>query len=332
MIDRWKLVSLNELIARNSGFFLFFFWRTIKPMSEHTDFFWISVKFKTITSLSCFFAIFFVGLYYKYGWFLRWTWGVLHSNSSQGAPAGGEHVWDHMGDHPTNEGGSCELRSPGAGWTRVRIQTGWSHTRTKIFLIFRSVDKFSFDGAILCTWTITLHSSTPPWSQFPISIISNKLTSHQALIEIFPLTSRRRFSRERRVFSRSLVSKETQTIVSAWEPVGVARIRARSCADRWAPPPRSRCAARSRPRRESSAPWKRAKGRASSPATSASRRWSCACSRASPSSSPACYNTSSWSEGNLTIGSKEKVKSQKKRTFRLWKNRMKSKQTLEMYF
>lgn len=50
--------------------------------------------------------------------------------SSQSAPAGGERVRDHMGDHPTNEGRPCELRAPGAGGTRVRIQTGSSHART----------------------------------------------------------------------------------------------------------------------------------------------------------------------------------------------------------
>ena len=106
-----------------------------------------------------------------------------------------------------------------------------------------------------------------------------------------------RFLRERRARSKSLVSRATQTIVSAWAPAAAARIRARSCADRWAPPPCSRCGARRRRRRGSSVPWKRAKGRAWSPATSASPHSSCVCSRASPSSSPACYNTSSWSEG-----------------------------------
>ena len=29
-----------------------------------------------------------------------------------------------MGDYPTNERRPCELRAPGAGGTRVRIQTG----------------------------------------------------------------------------------------------------------------------------------------------------------------------------------------------------------------
>ena len=111
-----------------------------------------------------------------------------------------------------------------------------------------------------------------------------------------------RFLRERRACSRSLVSRATQTIVSVWAPAAVARIRARNCADPWAPPPCSRCVARRRRLRESCAPWKRAKAWAWSPATSASRRSSCACSLASPSSSPACYSTSSWSEGILTIG------------------------------
>lgn len=113
--------------------------------------------------------------------------------------------------------------------------------------------------------------------------------------------SPRRFLRERRARSKSLVSRATQTIVSAWAPAAVARIRARNCADHWARPPCSRCVARRRRRRGSCAPWKRAKGRAWSPATSASPRSSCACSQASPSSSPACYSTSSWSEGILTI-------------------------------
>lgn len=112
----------------------------------------------------------------------------------------------------------------------------------------------------------------------------------------------RRFLRERRACSKSLVSRATQTIVSAWAPAAVARIRARSCADHWAPPPCSRCVARRRRLLQSCAPWTRAKARGWSPATSASPRSSCACSRASPSSSPACYSTSSWSEGILTIG------------------------------
>ena len=164
------------------------------------------------------------------------------------------------------------------------------------------------------------------------------LKRFKSLIQTLPLSSHGRFLRGRRVYSRSLVSKETQTTVSAWGPAGVAKIRARSCADHWAPPLRSRCVARSRPHRESSAPWKQAKGRASSRATSASRRWSCACSRASPSSSPACYNTSSWSEGILTIGLKEKVKSQKKKNktkkklFVYERTEWNQKQTLETYF
>ncbi len=40
-----------------------------------------------------------------------------------------------------------------------------------------------------------------------------------------------RFLRERRACSKSLVSRATQTIVSAWAPAAVARIRARNCAD-----------------------------------------------------------------------------------------------------
>lgn len=36
----------------------------------------------------------------------------------------------HMGDYPTNERGSCELRPPVAGGTRVRVQTGLSHADT----------------------------------------------------------------------------------------------------------------------------------------------------------------------------------------------------------
>lgn len=40
----------------------------------------------------------------------------------------------------------------------------------------------------------------------------------------------RRFLRERRARSKFLVSRATQTIVSAWEPAAVARIRARSSA------------------------------------------------------------------------------------------------------
>lgn len=48
-------------------------------------------------------------------------------HSSQGAAAGGEHVRDHMGEHPTNERRPCELRASGAGGPRVGIQTGGSH-------------------------------------------------------------------------------------------------------------------------------------------------------------------------------------------------------------
>lgn len=54
----------------------------------------------------------------------------IYSDSSQSAPAGGEHLWDHMGDYPTNERRSCELRATGSSGTRVRIQTGSIHTHT----------------------------------------------------------------------------------------------------------------------------------------------------------------------------------------------------------
>lgn len=138
-----------------------------------------------------------------------------------------------------------------------------------------------------------------------------------------------RFLRERRARSKSLVSRATQTIVSVWAPAAAARIRARSCADRWAPPPCSRCGARRQRRRGSSAPWKRAKGRAWSPATSASRRSSCACSRASPSSSPACYSTSSWSEGIFNY----RIERESKKNHRVYeRTEWNQKQTLEIYF
>lgn len=130
----------------------------------------------------------------------------------------------------------------------------------------------------------------------------NRTHSRYSEMFFFFLSAPHRFLRERRACSKSLVSRATQTIVSAWAPAAVARIRARNCADHWAPPPCSRCVARRRHRQESCAPWKRAKARAWSRATSALRRWSCACSRAFPSSSPACYSTSSWSEGILIIG------------------------------
>lgn len=115
------------------------------------------------------------------------------------------------------------------------------------------------------------------------------------LVSVFSVIDR--FLRERKVRTKSRTSRETSTIVSAWAPAASAGTRARSCADPWAPPPCSRSAGRSRRRQGTSAPWNWARGWGWSPAMNALRRWSCACSRASPSSSPACYSTSSWSEG-----------------------------------
>lgn len=106
-----------------------------------------------------------------------------------------------------------------------------------------------------------------------------------------------RFLREKKVRTKSWTSRVTSTIVSVWAPAASAGTRAKSCADPWAPPPCSRSVGRTQRHRGSSAPWKRSRGRGWSPATNALRRWSCACSRASPSSSPACCSTSSWSEG-----------------------------------
>ncbi len=151
----------------------------------------------------------------------------------------------------------------------------------------------------------------------------------KCLKHYFVVSLSHRFLRERRACSKSLVSRATQTIVSVWAPAAVARTHARNCADHWAPPLCSRCVARRRRRQESCVAWKRAKGRAWSPATSASPRSSCACSRASPSSSPACYSTSSWSEG---IFFDYRIERESKKSQSLWKNRMKSKQTLEIYF
>lgn len=126
----------------------------------------------------------------------------------------------------------------------------------------------------------------------------------------FPSVSLHRFLRERRAFSKYLVSRATQTIVSVWAPAAVARTHARNCADHWAPPPCSRCVARRRHHQGSCAPWKRAKGRAWSRATSALLHLSCACLQASPSSLPACYSTSSWSEGifNYRIERESKIR------------------------
>lgn len=139
------------------------------------------------------------------------------------------------------------------------------------------------------------------------------------------LFSPRSFSRERRACSTFPVSRATQTIVSAWAPAAVARIRARNSAARWAPPPRSRCGARRRRLRGScAAPPTRpeAAPAAWSPATSASRRSSCACSPASPSSSPACCSTSSWSEGiyNDRIEGETKITKRKNKHVYGWTN------------
>lgn len=136
----------------------------------------------------------------------------------------------------------------------------------------------------------------------------------------------RRFLRERRACSRSPVCRATQTIASVWAPAGAARIRVRNFAGRWAPPPCSRCVARRRHHRGSCAPWKRAKGPAWSPATSASPRSSCACSRASPSWSPACCSTSSWSEGILNY----RIERENHRVYE--RTEWNQKQTLEIYF
>lgn len=156
----------------------------------------------------------------------------------------------------------------------------------------------------------------------------------KSAVKLFsPLSCLQRFSRERRVCFKSPVSRATQTTVSVWVPAAVARIRARSCVDHWALPLCSRCVARRQHHQESSVPWKQAKERAWSRATSALRRWLCVCLQASPSSWPACYSTSSWSEGifNYRIERESKIAEKKTLKKHLWKNRMKSKQTLEMY-
>lgn len=136
----------------------------------------------------------------------------------------------------------------------------------------------------------------------------------KSAVKLFsPLSCLQRFSRERRVCFKSPVSRATQTTVSVWVPAAVARIRARSCVDHWALPLCSRCVARRQHHQESSVPWKQAKERAWSRATSALRRWLCVCLQASPSSWPACYSTSSWSEGifNYRIERESKIAEKK---------------------
>lgn len=160
-----------------------------------------------------------------------------------------------------------------------------------------------------CSIVLLNENSQTLWNNgtvLHLSVLANEndffplVTGCKTLFSIF--LSPYRFLRERRACSKSLVSRATQIIVSVWAPAAVARIHARNCADHWAPPPCSRCVARRRHRQERCAPWKPAKGQAWSPAMSDLQRWLFACSRASPSSSPACYSTSSWSEGILTIG------------------------------
>lgn len=136
----------------------------------------------------------------------------------------------------------------------------------------------------------------------------------KSAVKLFsPVSCLQRFSRERRVCFKSPVSRATQTTVSVWVPAAVARIRARSCVDHWALPLCSRCVARRQHHQESSVPWKQAKERAWSRATSALRRWLCVCLQASPSSWPACYSTSSWSEGifNYRIERESKIAEKK---------------------
>lgn len=136
----------------------------------------------------------------------------------------------------------------------------------------------------------------------------------KSAVKLFsPLSSRQRFSRERRVCFKSPVSRATQTTVSVWVPAAVARIRARSCVDHWALPLCSRCVARRQHHQESRVPWKQAMERAWSRATRALRRWLCVCLRASPSSWPSCYSTSSWSEGifNYRIERESKIAEKK---------------------
>ena len=78
---------------------------------------------------------------------------------------------DHMGDHPTNEGRPCELRAPGAGGTRVRIQTGSSHARTHaghVTIVFESTAVFvvKSPSSIICFIHIFLEVFTTTGSIF----------------------------------------------------------------------------------------------------------------------------------------------------------------------